>query len=142
LWAESLGLGDRLELTRFQPHAQAIASQRNSEALLLLIPHSAGRGADVTSGKIYEYLAARRPILAAAPPQGAAAELVREAGAGLVVAPDDSEAISAALSELVERWRKGELADVVLPPKLVSGIDRKERMREIAELIERVAARN
>jgi glycosyltransferase involved in cell wall biosynthesis len=142
LWAESLGLGDRLELTRFQPHAQAIASQRNSEALLLLIPHSAGRGADVTSGKIYEYLAARRPILAAVPPQGAAAELVREAGAGLVVAPDDSEAISAALSELVERWRKGELADVVLPPKLVSGIDRKERMREIAELIERVAARN
>jgi glycosyltransferase involved in cell wall biosynthesis len=140
LWAEALGLGEKLELIRFQPHAQAIASQRNSEALLLLIPFSAGRGVDVTSGKIYEYLAARRPILAAVPPQGAAAELVREAGAGLVAAPDDSEAIRAALSELVERWRKGKLADVELPPDLVRSIDRKKRMREIAELVQRVAS--
>lgn len=138
LWAEELGLGEKLELIRFQPHAQAIASQRNSETLLLLIPFSAGRGVDVTSGKIYEYLAARRPILAAVPPQGAAAGLVLEAGAGLVAAPDDSEAIRAALEELVERWRKGKLADVELPPKLVGEIDRKERMREIAELIERI----
>jgi glycosyltransferase involved in cell wall biosynthesis len=107
---------------------------------LLLIPFSAGRGVDVTSGKIYEYLAARRPILAAVPPQGAAAELVRDAGAGLVTAPDDSEAIRAALSELVERWRKGKLADVELPPDLVRSIDRKERMREIAELVQRVAS--
>ena len=140
LWAESLGLGERLELIRFQPHAQAIASQRNSEALLLLIPYSGGRGVDVTSGKIYEYLAARRPILAAVPPQGSAAELVREAGAGLVAAPDDSEAIRLALVELVERWRKGKLGDVELSPDLVRSIDRKERMREIAELIEQVAA--
>jgi len=140
LWAEELGLGEKLELIRFQPHAQAIASQRNSEALLLLIPFSAGRGVDVTSGKIYEYLAARRPILAAVPPQGAAAELVREADAGLVAAPDDSEAIRAALEELVERWRKGKLSDIELPRKLVGEIDRKERMREIAQLIERVAA--
>jgi glycosyltransferase involved in cell wall biosynthesis len=140
LWAESLGLGERLELVRFQPHAQAIASQRNSEALLLLIPYSGGRGVDVTSGKIYEYLAARRPILAAVPPQGSAAELVREAGAGLVAAPDDSEAIRLALVELVERWRKGKLGDVELSPDLVRSIDRKERMREIAELIEKIAA--
>ncbi len=140
LWAEELGLGEKLELVRFQPHAQAIASQRNSEALLLLIPYSAGRGTDVTSGKIYEYLAAGRPILAAVPPQGAAATLVREAGAGLVAAPDDSEAIRSALEELVERWRKGKLADVKLSAKLVREIDRKERMREIAELIERIAA--
>jgi glycosyltransferase involved in cell wall biosynthesis len=140
LWAESLGLGEKLELIRFQPHAQAIASQRNSETLLLLIPFSAGRGTDVTSGKIYEYLAARRPILAAVPPQGAAADLVRAAGAGLVAAPDDSEAIRSALEELVERWRKNKLGDVELPPKLVGKIDRKERMREVAELIEQIAA--
>ena len=140
LWAEELGLGEKLELIRFQPHAQAIASQRNSEALLILIPFSAGRGIDVPSGKIYEYLAARRPILAAVPPQGAAANLVREANAGLVAPPDDSEAIRAALEELVARWRKGGLADVELPPKLIGQIDRKERMHEIAKLIERIAA--
>jgi glycosyltransferase involved in cell wall biosynthesis len=138
LWAESLGLGERLELIRFQTHAQVIASQRHSEALLILIPYSGGRGIDVPSGKLYEYLAARRPILASVPPEGVAAELVRKTGAGLVVPPDDSDAIRSALAELVERWRKGKLADVELPPDLVRRIDRKERMREIAELIEQL----
>lgn len=140
LWAESLDLGERLELTRSQPHMQAIASQRNSEALLILIPYSGGRGIDVPSGKLYEYLASRRPILATVPPEGAAAELVRKAGAGLVVPPDDSNAIRSALEELVERWRKGKLGDVELSPDLVRSIDRKERMREVAELIEQIAA--
>jgi glycosyltransferase involved in cell wall biosynthesis len=139
VWAESLGLGEKLELIPFEPHARAIASQRRSDALLLLIPRSAGRGSDVASGKIYEYLAARRPILAAVPPEGAAARLVREAGAGLVVPSDDADAIHSALCELVERWRKGELEDVELPPDLVRSIDRRERMAEIAELIERVS---
>ncbi len=141
LWAESLGLGERLELTRFEPHAQTIASQRHSEALLLLIPYSGGRGADVTSGKLYEYLAAGRPILASVPPEGAAAELVRAAGAGLVAPPDDADAIRFALEELIDRWRKGALADVELPPDLARDIDRRERAREVAELIEQIAAR-
>jgi glycosyltransferase involved in cell wall biosynthesis len=139
-FAEGLGLGDKLEFVRFEPHDEAIASQRRSDALLLLIPYSAGRGTDVASGKIYEYLAARRPILAAVPPEGAAAELVRRAGAGLVAPPDDPEMIGSVLGELVERWREGKLYDVELPPGLVRSIDRKERMREIAGLIERIAA--
>jgi glycosyltransferase involved in cell wall biosynthesis len=139
-WVESLELGDRLELIPFQPHARAVELQRSSEALLLLLPYEGGRGLDVPSGKLYEYLAARRPILAAVPPEGAAAKLVREAGAGIVVPPDDEKAIRAALAELVGRWREGELADVELPAELVERIDRKARVRELAELIERVTA--
>ena len=50
-------------------------------------------------GKVYEYIAAGRPILAVVPPDGAAAELVRETGAGVVVAPDDVEGIRDALVE-------------------------------------------
>ena len=45
------------------------------------------------SGKVFEYLAAERPILAAVPPDGAAAELIRETGAGVVAAPDDPGAL-------------------------------------------------
>ena len=37
-WAARLGLGDRLELRPFSSHADAIAAQRDSDALLLLLP--------------------------------------------------------------------------------------------------------
>ena len=68
---------------------RSLELQRDSEALLLLIPEAGGRGKGVLSGKVFEYLAAERPILAVVPPDGAAAELIRAAGAGVVVAPDD-----------------------------------------------------
>ena len=48
--------------------------QRESDALLLLIPEAGGRGRGVLSGKVFEYLAAERPILALVPPDGAAAK--------------------------------------------------------------------
>src|SRR4029079_10819801 len=37
-WAEGLGLGDRLELIPYVPRRQSLELQRESEALLLLIP--------------------------------------------------------------------------------------------------------
>ena len=58
------------------------AFQRDSEALLLLVPDAGGRGKGVLSGKVFEYIAAGRPILAVVPPDGAAAELIRETGSG------------------------------------------------------------
>ena len=107
-WAEGLGLGDRLELIPYAPRATSLALQRDSDALLLLIPDAGGRGKGVLSGKVFEYLAAERPILAAVPPDGAAAELIRETGAGVVAAPDDVDALREALRRapppLHERW--------------------------------------
>src|SRR5256885_15171625 len=64
-WAETLGLGDRLELLPFGSRRHALAYQRDSEALVLLLPEAGERGAPVLPGKIFEYLAAERPILAA-----------------------------------------------------------------------------
>src|SRR6185312_4016406 len=99
-WADVLGLGDRLELLPYAPRADSLALQRDSEALLLLIPDAGGRGRGVLSGKVFEYVAVGRPILAAVPPDGAAAELIRETGAGVVAPPEDPAAIRAALEGL------------------------------------------
>jgi hypothetical protein len=82
-WAAELRLGDRLELHPYVPRRRSLALQRDSDALLLLIPDAGGRGKGVLSGKVFEYLAAERPILAAVPPHGAAAELIERAIAAL-----------------------------------------------------------
>src|SRR5262249_30247054 len=91
---------DRMELIPYAPHRRSLELQRDSEALLLLIPDAAGRGRGVLSGKVFEYLAAGRPILAVVPPDGAAAELIRETGAGAVVAPDDVDGIERELTAM------------------------------------------
>jgi glycosyltransferase involved in cell wall biosynthesis len=138
-WVETLGLGDRLELLPYVSHRRALELQRDSEANLLLLPDAAGRGRVVPSGKIFEYLAAERPILAAVPPDGAAAELVRETGAGIVVGPEDERGLREALLGLHARWRAGRLSNGYLTDELRRRLSRKTRVEELAKLLEEVA---
>jgi glycosyltransferase involved in cell wall biosynthesis len=137
-WVEELELGDRLELLPFGSRRRALAYQRDSEALLLLLPEAGDRGAPVLPGKIFEYLAAERPILAAVPPTGAAANLIRESGAGVVVAPDDVGGIREALIGLEARWRAGRLNGAPLPEELRERISRRRRVQELSELLLKV----
>jgi glycosyltransferase involved in cell wall biosynthesis len=134
-WAEGLGLGDRLELHPFVPRRRSLAFQRDSDALLLLLPDVPGRGAAVPSAKVFEYLAAERPILAAVPPDGAAAELIREAGAGVVVPPDDVDAIREALVKLHRERPNGR----PLATDLRRRLDRRARAEELATLLQGLA---
>ena len=134
-FAESLGLGDRLELIPYAPRRRALELQRDSDALLLLIPDAGGRGRGVLSGKVFEYLAAERPILAAVPPDGAAAGLIKETGAGVVAPPDDVGALKEALGGLVERFRNGGLPAVELPEGTRHRLSRAARAEELAELL-------
>jgi glycosyltransferase involved in cell wall biosynthesis len=138
LHAEQLGLGDRFELVPYLPREQALALQRDSEALLLLIPEADGRGRGVLSGKVFEYLAAERPILAVVPPEGEAAALIRDTGAGVVVPPDDVDGIASALEGLVARWRSGELGGTPLDAGARERLSRRARAVELAALLDEV----
>lgn len=134
-WAQGLGLGDRLELIPYVPRRRSLELQRDSEALLLLIPEAGGRGKGVLSGKVFEYLAAERPILAAVPPDGEAARLIRETRAGVVAPPDDPVELRAALEELVARWRAGALDGTPLSEEDRLRLSRRARIQELADLL-------
>ena len=138
-WAEALALGDRLELVDYAPRTESLRLQRDSEALLLLVPDADGRGRGVLSGKVFEYLAAGRPILAVVPPDGAAAELIRETGAGVVVAPDDVAGIRDALVGLHARFRNGGLPAVQLAEDARRRFSRRARVEETAALLREIA---
>jgi len=138
-FAESLGLGDRIEVIPFVPRRRALELQRDSEALLLILPEAGGRGTGVIPGKVFEYVAAERPILAAVPPDGAAARLIDEIGAGVVAPADDVHALRSALAELHARWKRGELA-VTLAPEARERLSRRARVAELAQLVRDVAS--
>ena len=134
-YAESLDLGDRIELLGDVSRRRSLELQRDSEALLLLIPESGGRGRGVLTGKIFEYLAAERPILAAVPPDGAAAQRVRDTGAGVVVPSEDEDAIRQALRDLHARWKAGSLNGTPLSDDWRRRLSRDGRVEELADLL-------
>jgi glycosyltransferase involved in cell wall biosynthesis len=136
---ESLGLADRVELIEHVPRRESLRLQRDSDALLLLIPDAGGRGRGVLSGKVFEYLAAERPVLAVVPPDGAAAQLVRDTGAGVVAAPEDVDGIRAALVELHARWSAGRLDGTPLSQEWRDKLSRATRVEELAELLKGLA---
>ena len=134
-WALALGLGDALSLEGFRPHAEALAAMRAADVLLLLVPRAGGRGLSVVSGKVFEYLAAERPILALVPPEGDAATLLRETGSAWIADPDDEAAIAAAIAESVAAWEGGRLEERRLTPEWRERLDRRTRAGELAALL-------
>ena len=138
-WAESLGLGAALRIDGFLPHDQALAAMKGADALLLLIPRAGGLGLSVLSGKLFEYLAAERPVLALVPPEGIAADVLRSTGFARIADPDDVGAIRAQLEDLVEAWRAGDLGDRPLPADLRERLDRRTRASEMADVFRSVA---
>jgi glycosyltransferase involved in cell wall biosynthesis len=138
-WADELGLGDRLELIAYAPRRRSLELQRDSDVLLLLIPEAGGRGKGVLSGKVFEYLAADRPILAVVPPDGAAAELIRSAGAGVVVAPGDIDGMIDALRDFHGKWRAGTLDAPALDDEWRTKVSRRSRVQDFADVLEELA---
>ena len=138
-YVEELAFGDRLEVIPFQPRDRTLALQRDSDALLLLLADAGRAGKGILSAKLFEYLAAGRPILAVVPPDGEAAALVRATGAGVVVAPEDVDGIAAALADLERRWRAGELGGTELSPELRARLSRRDRAERLAALLRRLA---
>jgi hypothetical protein len=73
------------------------------------------------------------------PPDGAAADLIRETGSGVVVAPEDVEGIERALVELHGRFANGGLPAVELAKPDEARLSRRARVEEMAELVRDVA---
>ena len=86
----------------FVPHKQAIAIRAASDLQLFTLPPSVK--SHCLSGKIYEMIRARVPILAFTSSRGAAAELLRLTGAGAVIEPDDRDGAGRSLKQLYDEW--------------------------------------
>jgi glycosyltransferase involved in cell wall biosynthesis len=90
-----------------RPYFEALELMQGAELLLLVVPPEGGAGNH--TGKLFPYLATGRPILALAPADNVAAELVRSTRSGVVVAPDDPGAIAHALEQRHAAWQRGDL---------------------------------
>ena len=77
----SRGLGGNLVDLGYLPHGQVVAEQMGADVLILPLRREP-EYAKVLPGKIFEYLASGRPVLGIGQEDGAAAEVLRDSGAG------------------------------------------------------------
>ena len=105
---EAAGLASIVQVIGPVGHARALQHQLAADVLFLVVGTSEGSAAILT-GKLVEYIGARRPVLVLGG-ESEATRLVRSRGLGWVEPPDDPELIAARLAALVSDWRAGRLA--------------------------------
>lgn len=94
------GLGDLVESIGYVKHEEAIEYMCSSHILLLIIPDVINNEGILT-GKLFEYLAASRPILFLGPEKGDAAKIIAETNSGLICNYNDSTKIADSIVSLL-----------------------------------------
>jgi glycosyltransferase involved in cell wall biosynthesis len=137
--AEANGLSSVVSSIGPVTHRDAIRAMLVADLLLVISSDSEG-GKDVLTGKVFEYIAAERPILALAPHDAAVSRLVRSAGIGLSAAPTNVDEISTAISTQYEHFCAGTL-DYAPAPGFKQQFSRIEQTRILAQMLAEVAQR-
>jgi len=95
------GAPEGARLLGFLPQSQAFEYLQETDYLLLIMTDPTA-----LTGKLFEYMAAGKPILALAPAGGDIERILAETRTGWCVDPFDENGIQAALRMLIERTRK------------------------------------
>jgi hypothetical protein len=134
--AERLGVADCIEICAPVPRRDILRIEREAD-VLLLCRWADPRDDGVIPGKLFEYIGARRPILAVGSTTGEAAAIVRQGGFGLV--SNEPMAIAEQLSAWIEakRGAGGRLPDLPAPP--TRAYLREAQFRRIDPLLAQVA---
>ncbi len=122
------GLTDYVTLYGYLTHAEAVQYQRRSQVLVLLeIDSDETKG--IIPGKLFEYMAARRPIIAIGPKDWEVNDIVRNTETGVVFNYDDHSKLKSTLLRIFKEYREGK---ITLKAKDITEYSRKELTRELA----------
>lgn len=131
---EAAGLGGNLKDFGYQDHETAVREQLNASILILPLRKEPEYRA-VLPGKLFEYLASRRPILGIGQTDGAMARIVSETGSGVVYDWDDEKKIRAWVDFCWEEFRNDELKDNASD---ISRFTRRNLTVRLAELLNQI----
>jgi len=131
---KKLNLTDNLKKIDYLPHNEAILEQKRSAVLLLSINNtSSAKG--ILTGKIFEYLAARRPIFAIGPTDGDAAEIIRATNAGKIVDFNDFESTKKTIIDFYQKYKNGVLTT---ENAAIDKYNRKNLTKQLVEILNKL----
>lgn len=128
-------LEDVTDYVDYLSHDKVVLEQMNATILLLVLndtPNSKG----ILTGKLFEYIASGRPILAIGPVDGDAATILKESGAGVCFDFKDVKGIKNYLTEMYTKYMSGTLNR---NNKSVDKWSRLELTRQLSSLLDTIS---
>ncbi|WP_324027899.1 glycosyltransferase family 4 protein [Maribacter sp. BPC-D8] len=126
-----LGLQDFIEIVGYVSHQDALAYQKSSQVLLLVEIDSQDT-IGIIPGKLFEYMAAKRPILGVGPVNWEVAGIVNETETGRIFDYADDIALKNVLLSWFQDYQKGELQ---ISSGSIEQYSRRELTRKLVEYI-------
>ncbi|HRH80762.1 MAG TPA: glycosyltransferase [Thiobacillaceae bacterium] len=132
---QDYGINDHFEFPGDVSYNEAMDAQVNCDYLLLIV--DTGETSDgVIPGKLFEYVAARRPIFALCDP-GVTQQIIERAKIGVVVPAEDVEACEDALEQLLTSRSTQEATG---DRDYLSQFDRKQISRRFSDFLEDICS--
>ena len=128
------GLEGNLIDMGYQPHAVAVAEQRNASLLILPLRKEPEYKA-VLPGKLFEYLASWRPVLGIGQPDGAMSMILNTTKTGVVLDWEDKASLDRYIEFCWQKHLKGELT---VEDADISQFTRRNLTRRMAQLFEKL----
>lgn len=124
-------LEKNVKVINYLPHKEVLNIQKQSQVLLLLV-NNVPSAKGILTGKIFEYLLAKRPILAIAPTNGDLAEIINKTNAGSTVDFKEEAEIKRILLAYFKKYKEENLK---VASKNIEKYHRKELTQQFSELI-------
>lgn len=128
---ESFQLSENCEFLGYVSHSKAIKLQNKSQVLLLLEINSTETRA-IIPGKLFEYLAAKRPIIALGPEESDIEKIIAETKSGQFFSYLDEARLKVELHQMYERFKNG---DLEIASEGIEKYSRRELTKQMAALI-------
>jgi glycosyltransferase involved in cell wall biosynthesis len=125
-WFEENDLTKNLDYQGYVSHDEAIELLKKGDLLLHIVPDTE-KNRMGTTGKLFEYIGARRPILNLGPKEGDSADFIAEAGAGKTFLRHEKNEILAFL-DAVKALR-------IVPGSEANKFSRKQITQELSEFL-------
>ena len=129
------GLENHIENIDYLPHQEAIELCCRSQILLLLLsdtPEARGR----IPGKLFEYLATKRPVFCIGPEDGDSARIIRETQSGYIASFHSSETIEKNILRAFQEFNSGEIS---IKPEGIEKYKRKQLTGELSKVLNNIA---
>ena len=119
------------EVVDYVSYAEVKKYQLETQVLLLCINNvPSARG--IITGKIFEYLQAKRPILAIGPEDGDAAEILKNTNSGSIFGFENKQKLKQHILELYKDYKKNQL---IVNSENIEQYHRRELTRKLAHLV-------
>ena len=132
---EERGLEALSEHAGYLSHGQAIEAMMSSHALLFLLPRAYGPG--VITGKIFEYLATGKPILAMAR-TGEASALIDRFSAGQRIDPENVQGAAQWIINAYRQWKTQSLPVHPVNRQELRTLTRQAQTRQLASYLDKI----